>query len=74
MIAKALATFIHGSAGEKAEVSVEIIPRDQHQFELLKELVAKHPVIEQSGGRFVLTVQLVKPYARVEEPSGESRD
>jgi hypothetical protein len=65
MFTQSTANFIHGSGGEEAEVSVEIIPRDQDQFDMFKVLEVDAASVECSGGRFVITIKLKKPVEAV---------
>jgi hypothetical protein len=68
MYTQSTAAFVPLAGGERAEVTVEIVPRDQHQFDLFKELAIESAELEQSGGRFVVTLR----FAKHGEASGDS--
>jgi len=77
MFTQSTASFVHGAGGEQAEISVEITPRDQQQFDLFKELQVESTSLEQNAGRFILNIRLKKPGIPIEaEPfvSGEATE
>lgn len=61
MYVKATAQFTEGAGGERATVVAEVIPGDEHQHNLLSQLVLKGGEMERVGGRFVITLALGLP-------------